>query len=82
MQTFIHCRVTLHVSGVTAPIIRALKTVTATFGIGHNTGTAASFQRGLIRTGVTGYTSSDQTTLEGRKCTSIMTYTRGSGYSF
>ena len=26
-----------------------LKTVTATSGIGHNTGTATSFQRGLIR---------------------------------
>jgi hypothetical protein len=24
----------------------------------------------------------DQTTLEGRSCTNIMTYTRGSGYSF
>jgi len=31
---------TLHVSGVTAPIIRILKTVTATPGTGHNTGTA------------------------------------------
>jgi len=28
----------------------ALKTVTATSGIGHNTGTATSFQRGLIKT--------------------------------
>ena len=27
----------------------ALKTVTATSGIGHNTGTATSFQRGLVR---------------------------------
>jgi len=45
MQTFIYCKVTLHVSGVTAPIIRSTKTVTATFGIGHNTGTATSFQR-------------------------------------
>jgi len=26
--------------------------------------------------------SPDQTTLEGSSCTSIMTYTRGSGYSF
>ena len=49
MQTFIHCTATLHVPGVTAPIIKALKTVTATSGIGHNTGTATSFQRGLIR---------------------------------
>ena len=28
----------------------ALKTVTATSGIGHNTGTATSFQRGRLRT--------------------------------
>ena len=34
------------------PSSGALKTVTATSGIGHNTGTAISFQRGLIRTGV------------------------------
>jgi len=53
------------------PSSGALKTVTATSGIGHNTGTATSFQRGLIRT-----------TLKGSSCTSIMTYTRGSGYSF
>ena len=51
MQTCIHCTVTLHVSGVTAPIIRSTKTVSATSGIDHDTGTAASFQRGLIRTG-------------------------------
>ena len=31
------------------PSSGALKTVTATSGIGHNAGTAASFQRGLIR---------------------------------
>ena len=49
MQTFIYCTVTLHVSGVTAPIIRSTKTVSATSGIGHDTGTATSFQRGLIR---------------------------------
>ena len=55
MQTFIYCKVTLHVSGVTAPIIRSTKTVTATAGIGHNTGTATSFQRGLLRTGVSEY---------------------------
>jgi len=49
MQTFIYCKVTLHVSGVTAPIIRSTKNVTATSGIGHNTGTATSFQRVLSR---------------------------------
>ena len=38
--------VTLHVSGVTAPIIRSIKIVSAT------SGTAISFQRGLVRTGV------------------------------
>ena len=31
------------------PSSGALKTVTATSGIGHNTGTATSFQLGLIR---------------------------------
>jgi len=34
------------------PSSGALKTVTAASGIGHNTGTATSFHRGLIRTGV------------------------------
>ena len=43
-----HCRVTLHVSGVTEPIIRSTKTVTAASGTGHNIGTATSFQRGKI----------------------------------
>ena len=52
------------------PSSGALKTVTATSGIGHNTGTATSFQR------------PEQTTLEGSSGTSIKTYTRGSGYSF
>jgi hypothetical protein len=56
------------------PSSGVLKTVTATSGIGYSIGTAASFQRGLIRT--------DQTTLEGSSCTNTMTYTRGSGYSF
>ena len=31
------------------PSSGALKTVTATYGIGHNGGTATSFQRGLIK---------------------------------
>jgi len=52
------------------PSSGALKTVTATSGIDHNNGIATSFQRGP-----------DQDTLEG-SCTSVMTYTRGSGYSF
>jgi len=44
MQIFIYCKVTLHVSGVTAPS-GVLKTVTAASGTGHNTGTATSLQR-------------------------------------
>ena len=43
-----HCKVTLHVSCVTAPIIRVIKTVTAASGKGHNIGTATSLQRGQI----------------------------------
>ena len=36
MQTFIYCKVTLHVSGVTAPIIRSTKNFkTPTSGVGH-----------------------------------------------
>jgi len=60
--------------GCQHPSSGALKTVTATSGIGHNTGTATSVQCGVI--------SPDQTTLEGSSCTSVMTYTTGSGYSF
>ena len=36
------------------PSSGALKTVIDTSGIGHNTGTATSFQRGLLRTGRVG----------------------------
>jgi len=50
MQIFINRKVTLHVSGgVITPIIRSTKTVTVASGTGHNTGTATSLQRGLIR---------------------------------
>jgi len=49
MQIFIYYKVALHVSGVTAPIIRSTKTVTAASGTGHNTGTATSLQRAPIR---------------------------------
>ena len=48
MQIFIYCKVTPRVSGVTAPIIRSTKTVTAASDTGHNTGTATSLQRGLV----------------------------------
>ena len=37
MQTFIHCHVTLHVSGVTHPTSEVLKTVSATSGVCHVT---------------------------------------------
>jgi hypothetical protein len=60
------------------PSSGVLKTVTAASGIGHNLGAAACFHCGLIRT----RTSADQTTVEASSCTNIMTYTRGSGYSF
>jgi len=56
------------------PSSGVLKIVTATSGIGHNTGAATFFQRGLI--------SPDQTMLEESSCTSIMNYARGSGYTF
>ena len=35
-----YCKITLHVSGVTAPIIRSDETVTAASGTGHNIGPA------------------------------------------
>jgi len=45
-----YCKVTLHVSGVTVPIIRILKTSTSASGTGHNIGTANSLQRGQVPT--------------------------------
>jgi len=56
------------------PSSGVLKTVNATSGTGHNTGTATSLERGPI--------GPDQATLEGSSCTSIMTCTAGWGYSF
>jgi len=69
------------------PSSGTLKTVSATSGIGHDAGTATSFHRVLIRTGVSestrlAHTSPDQATVEGSSGTSIMTYTRGSRYDF
>jgi len=52
MQIFIHRKTTLHVSGVTAPIIRILKTVPAASGTGHTTCTATPLQSGLIGNGL------------------------------
>jgi len=51
------------------PSSGVLKTVTAASGTGHNIGAATSLKRSLIGTG------SDQATLEGSSCTSIMTCT-------
>ena len=42
LQIFIYCKVTLHVSGVTAPIIRSTKNCNAASGTGYNTGIATS----------------------------------------
>jgi hypothetical protein len=52
MQTFIHCHVTLHVSGVTHLSSGVLKTVSATSGVCHGNGTVTSFHRGLIPQGL------------------------------
>jgi len=70
MQTFIHCHVTLHVSGVMHPSSGVLRTVSATSGVRHGNGTVTSFLRGQ-----------DQATEEGSNGTITMTYTRGSRYS-
>ena len=43
MQTFIHCHVTLHVSGVPHPSSGALKTVSATSGVCHGNGISLAF---------------------------------------
>ena len=59
MQTFIHCHVTVHVSGVTHPSSGVLEIVSATSGVCHGNGNVTSFHRGLIRTA-----SPDQATVE------------------
>jgi len=56
------------------PTSGVLKTVTATSGTGHNTGTATRLQRDLI--------GPDQVTLEASSGTSVMTCTGGCGFSF
>ena len=70
MQIFIYCKVTLHVSGVTAPIIRSTK----------------NCNRSLRYRSKYRYSyfppSPDQAMLEGSSCTDIMTRTVGCGYSF
>jgi hypothetical protein len=53
MQTFIYCNVKLYMFWASQrPSSGVPKTVSATSGIGHGIGTATSFHRGLIRTGV------------------------------
>jgi len=48
MQIFIYCKVTLHISGVTAPTIRSTKNCNRSHRYSsHNTGTATSLQLGL-----------------------------------
>ena len=54
-QIFIYCKVTLHVSGVTVPIIRSTKTVTAASG----TGQTAKHKDQLERTNSVGLPTSD-----------------------
>jgi len=45
-------KITLPVSGVTAPIIRSAKNCNRSLGTGHNIGPATSFQRGQVGTGL------------------------------
>jgi len=86
MQTFIYCRVTIHVSDVIAPIIRSTKNCNrylwyrSKYWYSYFLPTWSN-QDWCKRVRLA-YTSPQQTTLEGSSCTSIMTYTRGSGYSF
>jgi len=59
MQIFVYCKVTLHVSGVTAPIIRSTKNCTAATGTGHNTGTATWREVAVSETAVTVFSTPD-----------------------
>jgi len=75
MQTFIYCRVTLQVSGVTAPIIRNIIRSTKNC-IRYLWYRLWYWYRYFLPPWP------DQATVEGSSCTSIMTYTKGSRYSF
>ena len=74
MQTFIYCRVTLHVSGLTAPIIRSTKNCICYLWYKSWYWYRYFLQPWPGR--------DDQATVEGSSGTSTMTYTRGSRYSF
>ena len=63
-----YCKITLHVSGDTAPIIRSTK----------NCNRSLRYVQ-LLPSNVA---SPDLATLEGSSCTDIMTCTGGCGYSF
>ena len=67
MQIFIYCKVTLHVSGVTAPIIRSTK------NCNRNLRHRSQYWYSYFPP-----TWPDQATLEGSSCTSIMTCAEGS----
>jgi len=56
-----------------------LKTVSATFGISHDTGTAASFHRGLIGTGVKIRLSAKRTSLFKSAGASVLSTTGSRG---
>jgi len=71
MQIFTYCKVTLRVSGVTAPIIRSTKNCNRSLRYWYSYFLPTWPDR-----------SPDQATLEGSSCTSIMTSTGGCGYSF
>jgi hypothetical protein len=74
MQTFIYCNVKHYMFRASQrPSTKKKKTVSATSGIGHGIGTTTSFHRGLIP---------NRAMVEGSSGTNIVTYTRGSRYSF
>ena len=77
MQIFIYCKATLHVSGVTAPIIRSIKNCTRSLRYGVIL-LVPLLPSNMVWSG----RSPDQTMLEGSSGTSSMTCTRGCGYSF
>ena len=77
MQIFIYCKATLHVSGVTALIIRSIKNCTRSLRY-----RSYYLYRYSPPTWSDRDCSPDQTTLEGSSGTNIMTCTGGYGYSF